>query len=82
MLRVAQQLVAGPRPARSVIFIAFTGEELGLLGSAFFAANPTITGPMVGMINMDMVGRLGAGHADRLRCRYGRGMEVTPDARG
>ena len=62
MLRTAERLAAGPRPARSVLFIAFTGEESGLLGSAYFVGNSTLTGaPMVGMINMDMVGRLGAG---------------------
>lgn len=62
VLRVAQQLAAGPRPARSVAFIAFTGEEAGLLGSAHYAAHPT-TGAdrMVAMLNLDMVGRLGAG---------------------
>ena len=62
MLRVAERLSAGPRPARSVLFIAFTGEELGLLGSTHFVANSTLGGgTMTGMINMDMVGRLGAG---------------------
>jgi len=47
-------------PARSVVFIAFTGEEEGLLGSAYYAAHPTL--PLektVAMLNMDMVGRLG-----------------------
>jgi hypothetical protein len=61
MLRAAEQMAAGPRPARSVLFAAFTGEESGLLGSAHFVANPTLNGgTMVGMINLDMVGRLGA----------------------
>lgn len=61
MLRAAEQLAAGPRPARSVTFIAFTGEESGLLGSAHYVASPTVAGPMVAMINLDMVGRLGDG---------------------
>jgi len=62
MLWAAERLVAGPRPARSVTFIAFTGEESGLLGSAHYVANPgAASGPMVAMINLDMVGRLGAG---------------------
>lgn len=41
------------------LFIAFSGEELGLLGSNYFVKNPTI--PLSGvnyMINLDMVGRL------------------------
>lgn len=61
MLWTAEQLARGPRPARSVKFIAFTGEESGLLGSAHYVANPTTGGPMVAMINLDMVGRLGDG---------------------
>jgi acetylornithine deacetylase/succinyl-diaminopimelate desuccinylase-like protein len=33
LLRVAEQLTRAPRPARTIVFVAFTGEELGLLGS-------------------------------------------------
>lgn len=63
MLSVARQLSAGPRPARSIVFIAFTGEESGLLGSQYFAAQPTVAAAtMVAMINMDMVGRLATGN--------------------
>ena len=62
MLRAAERLAAGPRPARSVLFVAFTGEESGLLGSAYFVTHSTLGGaPMVAMINLDMVGRLGQG---------------------
>ena len=61
VLSAARALAAGPRPRRSVLFIAFTGEESGLLGSAYFVAHPTVTGRMTAMINLDMVGRLGAG---------------------
>ena len=44
---------------RSIICIAFTGEELGLLGSKYFAENPGIDLSKVNaMINLDMVGRL------------------------
>jgi hypothetical protein len=62
MLSAAEQLAGGRRPARSILFVAFTGEESGLLGSAYFMANPSIApGRIVAMINLDMVGRLGAG---------------------
>jgi len=61
MLRAAEQLSAGTRPARSVLFAAFTGEESGLLGSAYLVGHPTATGRLAGMINLDMVGRLGSG---------------------
>jgi hypothetical protein len=41
------------------LFMAFSGEEMGLLGSNYFAKNPTIDlDQMSYMINMDMVGRL------------------------
>ncbi len=43
-----------PRPRRSILFVAVTGEEEGLLGSQYFARNPTV--PMdnvVANINMD-----------------------------
>lgn len=41
------------------LFMAFSGEELGLLGSAYFAKNPTIPLEQVAaMLNMDMVGKL------------------------
>ena len=44
---------------RSVVFVAFSGEELGLLGSAYFANNPPLdVTKFVTMVNMDMIGRL------------------------
>jgi hypothetical protein len=47
------------RPRRTVLFIAFAGEEMGLLGSAHYVRNPLF--PLrdtVAMINMDMLGYL------------------------
>jgi Zn-dependent M28 family amino/carboxypeptidase len=42
ILEIAEAFVAtGRRPARSIIFIATTGEESGLLGSEYFATHPT-----------------------------------------
>ena len=44
---------------RSIIFLAFAGEELGMLGSAYFVKNPQL--PIENsavMINIDMIGRL------------------------
>ena len=41
------------------LFIAFSGEEMGLLGSNYFVKNPTIDTKKISyMINMDMVGRM------------------------
>jgi hypothetical protein len=58
MLRAAE-LLTEQRPGRSVLFLAFTGEESGLLGSAHFVRNATVPAEgMRAMLNMDMVGRL------------------------
>ncbi|MBF9221725.1 M28 family peptidase [Hymenobacter ruricola] len=43
------------KPKRSMLFVFMTGEELGLLGSAAFAANPTVPkAKIVADVNMDM----------------------------
>lgn len=44
---------------RTVLFIAFSGEERGLLGSAYYVKNPLLPlDQSVAMLNMDMIGRL------------------------
>ena len=45
---------SGAQPKRSIVFLAVTGEEKGELGSQYFAAHPTVSGPIVADINMDM----------------------------
>ncbi|WP_234446539.1 M28 family peptidase [Luteimonas sp. MC1750] len=40
MLEIARVMAAGARPARSVLFIALTAEESGLLGATHYAAHP------------------------------------------
>ncbi|MGB0348037.1 MAG: M28 family peptidase, partial [Balneolaceae bacterium] len=47
------------RPATDILFLAFSGEEMGLLGSAHFVEEPTVNiDNAVAMINMDMIGRM------------------------
>ena len=41
-----------------VYLVAFSGEEMGDLGSEFFVKHPPTTEPIVAMINMDMIGRM------------------------
>jgi hypothetical protein len=49
----------GDKPARTVIFAAFTAEESGLVGSNYFVRNPPIDlKQVVAMLNLDMVGRV------------------------
>jgi aminopeptidase YwaD len=48
-----------PQWKRSVLFMAFAGEEIGLLGSSYFVNHPTV--PLMNidaMLNMDMIGRM------------------------
>lgn len=45
---------SGARPKHSILFLSVTGEEKGELGSEYFAAHPTVSGPIVADINMDM----------------------------
>ena len=45
---------SGAKPRRSILFLSVTGEEKGELGSQYFAAHPTVSGPIVADINMDM----------------------------
>ncbi|WP_213805878.1 M28 family peptidase [Granulicella sp. dw_53] len=55
VIEAAKLLAAGPRPKRSILFIALTGEELGELGSQYFATKPTVKkSEIVADLNMDM----------------------------
>lgn len=48
-----------PRPKRTIVFMAFSGEEEGLLGSNYYVNHPILPlANTVAMINMDMIGRL------------------------
>ncbi len=59
LLEIAR-LLRGRRPARTIVFIAFSGEELGDLGSAHFVKHPLVepVDSIYAMVNLDMVGRL------------------------
>lgn len=51
------------KPKRSIIFVAFSGEEEGLLGSKYFVDHlPVSKNEVKVMLNMDMVGRLNSEH--------------------
>jgi hypothetical protein len=58
LLAIAKGFALGAKPRRSLLFVWHAGEEIGLLGSRYFADYPTV--PMdhiVAQLNMDMVGR-------------------------
>ena len=55
MLETARQFAGGKPPRRSVLFVAVTAEEKGLVGSEYFAMNPTVPiSAIVSEINLDM----------------------------
>ncbi|NWO96450.1 M20/M25/M40 family metallo-hydrolase, partial [Escherichia coli] len=56
MLEAARAFVqSGKRPRRSILFLAVTAEEKGLVGSDYFANNPTVPmSSIVADVNLDM----------------------------
>jgi len=60
LLELARVYAAAPAPQRSVVFLAVTAEEKGLLGSEYYAANPVYPlARTAGVINMDALTPLG-----------------------
>ncbi|HEY4261394.1 MAG TPA: M28 family peptidase [Schlesneria sp.] len=59
VLELARWFAKQPQPKRGILFITFSGEELGLLGSSYYTTAPLL--PLenaVAMLNMDMIGRI------------------------
>ena len=59
LIELAKALASGEKPQRTIVFVAFTGEEAGLLGSKHYVEHPAF--PLektIGVINLDTVGRL------------------------
>ncbi len=59
VLELARWFSNEPKHHRGILFLTFAGEELGLLGSSYYANHPVL--PLandVAMINMDMIGRI------------------------
>ena len=95
LIEQARSFAAGPRPQRSVVFLAVTAEEKGLLGSEYYAANPLYpAGKTAGVINTDVMGVLGPAKDYTIRGnqKFGlldmlvdegtrRGRRYTPDPR-
>ena len=56
VLEIARGFAALPKRERSVLFIAVTGEERGLLGSAWFVRHPTVPRErMIANLNLDQL---------------------------
>jgi hypothetical protein len=97
LIELARQLASrGQKLPRRVVFVAFTGEERGLIGSARYVKSPLFPiDSTVAMLNLDMVGRLEneklivhgtgtAGEFDALVDRFGKqlGFEITKKPSG
>jgi hypothetical protein len=59
MLELAKALASQEKPQRRIVFVAFAGEEPGLLGSRHYVEHPLFPlDQTIGVINLDTVGRL------------------------
>jgi len=93
LIEIARGLAAGPRPQRSILFVAFTGEEKGEQGSEYFVHFPPVPArQLVADVNMDMflmiypvadVVPLGGEHsslgAAAATAAHAAGFDVSPD---
>ncbi len=61
LIELARAFARGSAQPRTLVFVAFSGEEAGLLGSGWYVQHPTPVPPeqMFAVINLDTVGRLG-----------------------
>jgi Zn-dependent M28 family amino/carboxypeptidase len=59
VVEIAQALARlSPRPKRSILFVTFFGEELGLVGSRFYGRRPLVPlAKTVAQVNLEQVGR-------------------------
>lgn len=59
VIEMARWFAGQPKGKRGILFLTFAGEELGLLGSAYYVAHPELPlDKAVAMLNMDMIGRV------------------------
>lgn len=57
LIEIGRAFAQGPKPDRSVVFLAVTAEEKGLLGSEYYASKPLYPlGKTAAVINMDALG--------------------------
>jgi hypothetical protein len=64
-LKTLYDAMPADAPRRTVLFIGFSGEELGLIGSRAFVKAPSIPlDKVTAMLNMDMIGRVRAVKVD------------------
>ncbi|HTF35516.1 MAG TPA: M20/M25/M40 family metallo-hydrolase [Myxococcota bacterium] len=90
LLALARAFGAATPPPRTLVLVAFTGEEAGLVGSSEYVRNPAWPlADTIAMVNLDMIGRLRDQHLtvfgadtspafESLVDRAAAGLELTP----
>jgi aminopeptidase YwaD len=59
VIELARWFAKQPEQRRGILFLAFAGEEIGLVGSSHYVDDPVLPlNKAIAMINMDMIGRL------------------------
>ena len=95
VMEIARSIAAGPPPKRTILFVATTGEEVGLLGTRWFIAHPPVLlKAIVSNLEIEMIGRpdsLAGGRGRAWLTGYERstmgamfkaaGLPIVPDAR-
>jgi hypothetical protein len=83
LLGLAETLARSGAGRRSVVFVAFAAEELGLLGSTHYVGQPAV--PLertVAMVNLDSVGRLRDGRLHVMGVDTGQGLRALVEQAG
>jgi hypothetical protein len=82
VLGLARAFAAAGGAPRTLVFVLFGAEEIGLIGSRHYVRAPAVPlARTVGMVNLDMVGRFGGGGLSVTGVDSGRGLrEVVVDA--
>jgi hypothetical protein len=83
MLGIAEAMSRSGAGRRTVVFVAFSAEELGLLGSAHYVSRPPV--PLertVAMLNLDSVGRLREGRLHVMGVDTGEGLRALVEHAG
>jgi len=58
VLEIAKQMARGPRPKRTIVFAATTGEEVGLIGTRWYIEHPVMPlSAMQANLEIEMIGR-------------------------
>jgi hypothetical protein len=58
VIEIARALASGPRPRRTIVFVATTGEEVGLIGTRWYIAHPVVPlDKMTANLEIEMIDR-------------------------